>query len=156
MQCFGDVFEKASMSMFLTMFFKTQNIEQTMHLTMLIAHPYSWSDKISDKLKCTHEYAFFIHSPRSLKSELSQQQRSVWWAVCEIFWSNPNFKVIHSTTLWLWGMKEKILQHDYDFHLRGIEFENKSIFCQMIKVRSTVEKSFWTGCTDSMLILGCL
>ena len=26
--------------MFLTMFFKTQNIEQTMHLTMLIAHPY--------------------------------------------------------------------------------------------------------------------
>jgi len=27
--------------MFLTMFFKTQNIVQTMHLTMLIAHPYS-------------------------------------------------------------------------------------------------------------------
>ena len=27
--------------MFLTMFFKTQNIEQTMHLTMLIAHPYT-------------------------------------------------------------------------------------------------------------------
>ena len=26
--------------MFLTMFFKTQNIGQTMHLTMLIAHPY--------------------------------------------------------------------------------------------------------------------
>ena len=26
--------------MFLTMFFKTQNIVQTMHLTMLIAHPY--------------------------------------------------------------------------------------------------------------------
>ena len=26
--------------MFLTMFCKTQNIEQTMHLTMLIAHPY--------------------------------------------------------------------------------------------------------------------
>ena len=28
--------------MFLTMFFKTQNIEQTMHLTMLIAHPYTY------------------------------------------------------------------------------------------------------------------
>ena len=27
--------------MFLTMFFKTQNIVQTMHLTMLIAHPYA-------------------------------------------------------------------------------------------------------------------
>ena len=27
--------------MFLMMFFKTQNIGQTMHLTMLIAHPYS-------------------------------------------------------------------------------------------------------------------
>ena len=26
--------------MFLTMFFKTQNIVPTMHLTMLIAHPY--------------------------------------------------------------------------------------------------------------------
>ena len=26
--------------MFLTMFFKTQNIGQTMHLTMLIAHPW--------------------------------------------------------------------------------------------------------------------
>ena len=26
--------------MFLTMFFKTQNIVQTMHLTILIAHPY--------------------------------------------------------------------------------------------------------------------
>ena len=26
--------------MFLTMFFKTQNTGQTMHLTMLIAHPY--------------------------------------------------------------------------------------------------------------------
>ena len=26
--------------MFLTMFFKTQNIAQTMHLTMLIAHTY--------------------------------------------------------------------------------------------------------------------
>ena len=33
MRCFGDVFEKPSTSMFLTMFFKTQNIEQTMHLT---------------------------------------------------------------------------------------------------------------------------
>jgi len=40
MRCFGDVFEKTSTSMFLTMFFKTQNIGQTMHLTMLIAHPY--------------------------------------------------------------------------------------------------------------------
>jgi len=42
MRCFGDVFEKTSTSMFLTMFFKTQNIEQTMHLTMLIAHPYTY------------------------------------------------------------------------------------------------------------------
>ena len=41
MRCFGDVFEKTSTSMFLTMFFKTQNIRQTMHLTMLIAHPYA-------------------------------------------------------------------------------------------------------------------
>ena len=40
MRCFGDVFEKTSTSMFLTMFFKTQNIVPTMHLTMLIAHPY--------------------------------------------------------------------------------------------------------------------
>ena len=32
--------------MFLTMFFKMQNIGQTMHLTMLIAHPY-WGRKIS-------------------------------------------------------------------------------------------------------------
>ena len=40
MRCLGDVFEKTSTSMFLTMFFKTQNIGQTMHLTMLIAHPY--------------------------------------------------------------------------------------------------------------------
>ena len=40
MQCFSDVFEKTSTSMFLTMFFKTQNIVPTMHLTMLIAHPY--------------------------------------------------------------------------------------------------------------------
>ena len=39
MQCFGDVFEKILTSMFLTMFFKMQNIGQTMHLTMLIAHP---------------------------------------------------------------------------------------------------------------------
>ena len=31
--------KKTSTSMFLTMFFKTQNIGQTMHLTMLIAHP---------------------------------------------------------------------------------------------------------------------
>ena len=41
MRCSGDVYEKTSTSMFLTMFFKTQNIVQTMHLTMLIAHPYS-------------------------------------------------------------------------------------------------------------------
>ena len=41
MRCFGDVFEKTSTSMFLTMFFKTQNIVPTMHLTMLIAHPYN-------------------------------------------------------------------------------------------------------------------
>ena len=40
MRCFGDVSEKTSTSMFLTMFFKMQNIGQTMHLTMLIAHPY--------------------------------------------------------------------------------------------------------------------
>jgi len=40
MRCFGDVFEKTSTLMFLTMFFKMQNIVQTMHLTMLIAHPY--------------------------------------------------------------------------------------------------------------------
>ena len=40
MRCFGDVFEKTSTSMFLTMFFKTPNIVPTMHLTMLIAHPY--------------------------------------------------------------------------------------------------------------------
>ena len=40
MQCFGDVFEKPLTSMFLTMFFKTQNMVPTMHLTMLIAHPY--------------------------------------------------------------------------------------------------------------------
>ena len=32
--------------MFLTMFFKTQNIEQTMHLTMLIAHPYQHQHQI--------------------------------------------------------------------------------------------------------------
>jgi len=40
MRCFGDFFEKTSTSMFWTMFYKTQNIEQTIHLTMLIAHPY--------------------------------------------------------------------------------------------------------------------
>ena len=39
MRCFGNVFEKTSTSMFLTMFFKAQNIGQTMHLTMLNAHP---------------------------------------------------------------------------------------------------------------------
>ena len=32
--------EKTLTLMFLTMFFKTQNIGQTMHLTMLIPHPY--------------------------------------------------------------------------------------------------------------------
>ena len=32
--------KKTLTSMFLTMFFKTQNIGQTMHPTMLIAHPY--------------------------------------------------------------------------------------------------------------------
>ena len=36
MQCFSNVFEKTLTSMFSTMFFKTQNIVQT----MLIAHPY--------------------------------------------------------------------------------------------------------------------
>ena len=41
MRCFDDVFEKTLTSMFLTMFFETQNIVQTMHLTMLIAHPYA-------------------------------------------------------------------------------------------------------------------
>ena len=41
MRCFGDFFENTSTSMFLTMFFKTQNIVQTMHLTMLIAHPWA-------------------------------------------------------------------------------------------------------------------
>ena len=35
-----DFFEKTLTYMFLTMFFKMQNIVQTMHLTMLIAHPY--------------------------------------------------------------------------------------------------------------------
>ena len=35
MQCFGDVFDKILMSIFWTMFFKTQNIVRTMHLTML-------------------------------------------------------------------------------------------------------------------------
>ena len=37
MQFFGDVYEKTLISMFLTMFEKTQNIAQT----MLIAHPYT-------------------------------------------------------------------------------------------------------------------
>jgi len=49
MRCFGDVFEKTSTSMFLTMFFKTQNIEQTMHLTMLIAHPYLPNQQLEQK-----------------------------------------------------------------------------------------------------------
>ena len=40
MRCFGDAFEKTLTSMFLTMFLKTQTIVATMHLTMLIAHPY--------------------------------------------------------------------------------------------------------------------
>ena len=39
MQCFADVFEKPSTSMFLAMFLKTQNIVPT----MLIAHPYGES-----------------------------------------------------------------------------------------------------------------
>ena len=34
MRCLGDVFDKLLTSMFLMMFFKTQNIVQTMHLTM--------------------------------------------------------------------------------------------------------------------------
>ena len=50
MQCFRNVFEKTSTSMFLTMFFKMQNIVQTMHLTMLIAHPYQqFITNITDK-----------------------------------------------------------------------------------------------------------
>ena len=36
---FGDVFEQPMRLMFLTMFFKVQNIVQMMHRTMLIAHP---------------------------------------------------------------------------------------------------------------------
>ena len=50
MRCFGDVFEKTSTSIFLTMFFKTQNIGQTMHLTMLIAHPYQRLAHLTDAL----------------------------------------------------------------------------------------------------------
>ena len=39
--------------MFLTMFFKTQNIVQTMHLTMLIAHPYQG-------VECCYEFALYL------------------------------------------------------------------------------------------------
>ena len=37
--------------MFLTMFFKTQNIGQTMHLTILIAHPYGLDNDDQEKVK---------------------------------------------------------------------------------------------------------
>ena len=56
---FGDVFEKTSTSMFLTMFFKTQNIMQTMHLTMLIAHPYT-------QTRCQSTYTYLLKRPCSL------------------------------------------------------------------------------------------
>ena len=48
--------------MFLTMFFKTQNIVPTMHLTMLIAHPYlaARGNSIATIQSMKTEQGFFI------------------------------------------------------------------------------------------------
>ena len=47
--------------MFLTMFFKTQNIAQTMHLTMLIAHHYR--EKLADVTALNFPFKVdFVHA----------------------------------------------------------------------------------------------
>ena len=67
--------------MFLTMFFKTQNIEQTMHLTMLIAHPYPHAAQQWWKLIKTYETyvdcRYLCTGIFSLENEISVQN-SVW------------------------------------------------------------------------------
>ena len=78
MRCFGDVFEKTSTSMFLTMFFKTQNIGQTMHLTMLIAHPYSEHSENSRSREFSWELgSFFLARPREISLHISFPSRNM-------------------------------------------------------------------------------
>ena len=81
MQCFGNVLEKPSASMFLTMFFKTQNIVQTMHLTM--PTPSRGAGQTMAKFNC-----FLSFSGRHIKAGIkifgysiysfSSWQRNIW------------------------------------------------------------------------------
>ena len=74
--------------MFLMMFFKTQNIVPTMHLTMLIAHPYCWGlcmrqeshFHLEENLLICCEMEFLLATPLYRK----QSAANIFWNV----WNN--------------------------------------------------------------------